>query len=99
MNWLEYFQTPNLETAVACVREVFRMKGYSVKPTGRFAVLSVETAKEAVSTVAGRPARINNLPLDDDLSHSGIFGYTVDDLAVAAELKTLVGRADVYAAP
>ena len=98
MNWLEYFQADDLETAVACVREVFRMKGYSVKPTGRFAVLNVETAKEAVSTVAGRPARINHLPLDDDLSHSGIFGYTVDDLAVAAELKTLVGRVDVYAA-
>ncbi len=98
VNWLEYFRTPDLETAVVRVREVFRTKGYRISPNGRFAVLGVGTAKEAVSAVVGRPARIDHLPLDDDASHSGIFGYRVDDLAVAAELKTLVRHEDVYTA-
>ena len=98
VNWLEYFQAPDQETAVARVRAVFRSKGYSIRPNGRFTVLGVGIAKKTVSAVTGRSSRIDHLPSDDDPSHSGIFGYTVDDLAVAAELKTLVGHADVHAA-
>ena len=96
VNWLEYFGTFDLDTAVAHVRTAFRAKGYSIRPNGRFSVLRVGSAKEAVSAASGHPSRIEHLPLDNDASHSGIFGYRPNDLAVAAELKILVGHADVH---
>lgn len=96
VNWLEYFQALDQETAITHVREAFRTKSYGVRTNGRFVVLGVKDAKEAVSAVTGRPARVDHLPLKDDPSHSGIFGYAADDLAVAAELKALVGRACVH---
>ena len=98
VNWLEYYRTPDLKTAVARVRKVFRVKGYRLRQNGRFAVLSVGAAKVAVSEVTGSLPRIDHLPLDDDASHSGIFGCKADNLAVAAELKTLVCPTDVHTA-
>ena len=38
----------------------------------------------------GRSGHVEHLPLEDDKSHAGLFGYTADDLAVAAELRTLI---------
>ena len=98
VNWLEYFGETNLPAAVERVREVFRGKNYQVRPNGRFAVLNVGAAKTAVREGVDRSLRINHLPLVDDESHSGILGYTSQDLAVAVELRALVTRQDVHAA-
>ena len=97
-NWLEYFDEPDLSSAVQCVRDAFHNKDYALRPQGRFAVLNVGAAKAAVLEATGKTLRIDHLPLNDDQSHVGIFGYTADDLVVAVELKALVRDQDVHLA-
>ena len=98
VNWLEYFGATNLSAAVERVSEVFRNKGYGLRPNGRFAVLNVGAAKMAVHESTSLLLSIDHLPLDDDQSHAGIFGYPPEDLAVALELAALVGSKDVHPA-
>ena len=98
VNWLEYFDAPDRAAAVNEVRRAFLDKGYGLRKNGRFAVFNVGAAKTAVREGAGRTLRIDHVPLDDDLSHAGVFGYTEDDFAVAVELKALVNYRDVYTA-
>ena len=98
VNWLEYFDSPDVGAAVEHVRETFRSKGYRFRPNGRFAVIGVGAAKNAVTEVVGRPGRVEHLPLDNDESHAGLSGYTVGDLAVAVELRALVRREHVHPA-
>lgn len=54
--------------------------------------------KTAVSDAVDGIVRVDHLPLDDDRSHSGVFGYTADDLAVAVAIKELVSRESVHSA-
>ena len=98
VNWLERLGEPDLDGAIERVRTVFHARGYRVKPTGRFAVLGVGAVKATVSETVNRTARIEHLPLDDDESHSGVFGYTADDLAVAVAIKELVRHENVHPA-
>ena len=90
VNWLECLGEPDLDAALVRIREMFQTKGYSLKPSGRFAVLNVGAVKAAVSDKVDGEARVEHLPLDDDGSHSGVFGYTARDLAVAVAIKELV---------
>ncbi len=98
VNWLEYFDEPTLETAMDRVRAVFDKKGYRVSLNGRFAALNVGSAKRAASEGAGITLSIDHIPLYDDPSHSGILGYTSDDLAVAVELVALLTYEDMHPA-
>ena len=98
VNWLEYFGAQVPEAAVGHVRRAFEAKGYRLGRNGRFAALNVGAAKTAVSETVGGPARIEHVPVDDDESHSGIFGYATDDLAVAVAIKALVIRKNVFPA-
>ena len=50
------------------------------------------------SRPTGKTLYIDHLPLNDDQSHAGIFGYTANDLLVAVELKALVRDQDVHLA-
>ena len=98
VNWLEYFRSAHLGAAVECVRKSFRRKGYGLRPNGRFAVLSVGSAKNAVAAAVGRSGRVEHLPLDNDPSHAGLFGDPSHDLAVAVELRALLQREHVHSA-
>lgn len=98
VNWLEYFDSPHLGAAVERVREAFRRKGYGLRRNGRFAVLGIGEAKSAVAEAIGHLGRVEHLPVDDDESHAGLFGYTADDLAVAVELRVRVRREHVHPA-
>lgn len=98
VNWLEYFDTPDLRTAVERVRESFRRKHYQVRRSGKFAVVNVGAAVEAVEKAVGRRGRVEHVPLGDDESHAGLCGYAADDLAVAVELRALVRPEDVHPA-
>ena len=98
VNWLEYFSTREPAVGVQHVRDALREKNYRLRPAGRLAVFGVVTAKRAVREGVGKELRIDHRPLENDPSHAGIHGYASDDLAVAVELKALVGREDVYAA-
>ena len=97
-NWLEYFNERDLSSAVQCVRDAFCKKNYNLRPNGRFAVLNVSAAKTAILEATGKTLYIDHLPLNDDQSHAGIFGYTANDLLVAVELKALVRDQDVHLA-
>ena len=84
VNWVEYLGAPDLPAAVERIRDVFRRKNYALRANGRFALLQVGDAKTAVHEGVGYALRFDHLPLDNDQSHTGVFGYTADDLAVAA---------------
>lgn len=98
VNWLEYFGAQVPKTAIERVRDVFRAKGYRLGRNGRLTALNAGAVKTAVSETVDGPARIEHLPMDDDESHCGIFGYTTDDLAVAVSIKALVSRESVFPA-
>ena len=97
-NWLECLGAPDLPAAVELIREAFRRKNYALRANGRFAVVNVGAAKTAVYEGVGSSLRIDHLPSGNDQSHAGIFGYTADDLAVAAELAVLVTTENVHRA-
>lgn len=97
-NWLEYFQSPYLPTAIQRIREVFRSKGFRLPRRGAFAVLDVGGARTAVRENSGCSLRFEYAPSRDDPSHAAIYGYGASDLAVAAELAALIGPQAVYPA-
>lgn len=98
VNWLEFFGEKNQKSAVAQVRKAFQRKSYTLKANGRFAVLNVNAAKQAVKEHTRITLRIEHMPESDDESHSGIHGYTQEDLTVAIELAALVALGSVYPA-
>ena len=98
VNWLEFLDASDLEAAVAQVRTVFQRKGYRIRPNGRFAALEVGKVKAAISAHVTGTARIEHRQLNDDESHSGVFGYTADDFAVAVEIAALVEPESVHPA-
>ena len=98
VNWLEYFNAPDLTAAVECVREAFRNKRYTLRPNGRFAVLNVEAAKYAVHKATEALPAIKHRPCPNDPSHAGIFGGTTHNFAIAVQLAALVTPEDVHPA-
>ena len=98
VNWLEYFNAPDLTAAVERVREAFRNKSYQVRRNARFAVLNVEAAKRAVHKATESMPAIKHLPTRDDPSHTGIFGGTAEDFAIAVQLAALITLENMHAA-
>ncbi len=98
VNWIEYFDTLDLGTGIECVRGTFRRKDYQLRPNGRFAVVGVEAALAVIVKTVGRLGRVEHMPLADDESHAGLWGYTTEDLVVAVELRALVQHEHVYPA-
>ena len=94
VNWLEYFG-PDRDVSIAEVRQVIRI---TLRPNGRFAVLNVAAAREAVVAGGGSSPKVTSDPVSGDPSHASISGYTIDDFLVAVELKALVRQQDVYMA-
>lgn len=98
VNWLEFFETPNLSTAVQMVRTVFDSKGYRTRPNGRFVALNVRDIKSVARASGESSLDVEHVPLADDESHAGIIGYTVDDFEIAVEIRALVGLEDTFPA-
>lgn len=94
VNWLEYFG-PDREPAIQEIRQVIRI---TLRPNGRFAVLGVAAAKEAVIAGGGSSPDLFSNPHPNDPSHASLSGYTIDDFDVAVELKALVSHHDVHPA-
>ena len=80
------------------VREAFRRKHYRVSRNGKFAVVNVGAALTAAAEAIGQRGRVEHVPLEDDESHAGLFGYAADDLAVAVELRALIRPEHVHPA-
>lgn len=99
VNWLEHGGTRNLVEAVHRAQEGFLRRRYRLRPNGRFAILNVGLAKEAVLQAFGHSLKVEHMPLDDDPAHAGIHGYPREhELVVAAELKALLTRQTVHPA-
>lgn len=98
VNWLEYFGTGSVDEGVDRVRETFRRKGFDLRRRGRFAVIGVDAAVSAVTEVGGHIGRVKHLPLADDKSHAGLFGYPAGDLDVANAIQYLIQIEDVHPA-
>jgi len=99
VNWLEYFNTPNIVQAIDCVRQVFRDKGYSIGREGRFVSLKVRKIKNVILKHSDRPARVMHLPTKKDPSHCGVFGYTghiSTDKLIALKIAKIAHASDVY---
>ena len=82
------------------IRAAFAAKNYTLKPSGRFAVVNVGESKAAINAASlNVTIDFKHWPIVDpfpDPSHSGIFGYGADDLKIAVELKLLVLQSSVY---
>lgn len=98
VNWLEYFETHEMGQAIDCVRQAFLSKGFSIKTNGRFALLRVGEVVELISGLSSNSSRIKYLPVKDDPSHCGVFGYTALDEEIALEIARLVRVENMYLA-
>jgi hypothetical protein len=98
VNWLEYFGVLDKPAAIQRIREAFHSKGYRLRKGGRLAVLNIEGIRVIAQESAQNSLRVEHLPREDDPSHAGILGYSVDDFEIAVEIRALVGRVDVYLA-
>ena len=113
VNSMEHFSPSKLvvtrshrKQVIAQIRAVIQM---SLSSGGRFAVLNIGLAKQAIVDGGGQSPNVRFTPQPTrpaqgkwparglDLSHASVSGYTVDDnLDVAVELLALVGPEDVF---
>ena len=87
VNWLEYFGLATFGDALARICTDKRGLGFSIRHTGRFAVLNAGT----VRSISGDSSNLSeilssltvtHLPEVGDESHGGIGGYANDDLGL-----------------
>ena len=69
------------DSEIKTIRTVFNDKDFKLGAKARFGVLNVGEVKEYVfrKSPNGRQLSISHEPLDEDPSHSGIYGLTFDD--------------------
>jgi hypothetical protein len=94
VNWCEHFQKPTSIEAVAPLREILLSKGRSVGGESRFALLNVESAKQAALKYTAISIVLDKK--EDDPSHSLIKGYEAFNQEVAEEFAKVV--IDTYSA-
>ena len=89
-NWLEYFHPADRQFQVVAVRNALESKGFRVSRNGGFAILNVGTAVQRVYNDCNVLLNFRPLGQVRDPSHTGIFGYSIDDTDVAESLANLV---------
>ena len=89
-NWLEYFHDSDRQSQISGVRRALADKGFRIRPSAAFAVLNVGEATTACQTDLNGNIRFIALGESHDPSHTGIFGYTMDDTNIAAVLAKMV---------
>ncbi len=88
VNWLEYFQQPTPQEAIAPLRDILIRKGRTIGGESKFALLNVGAAKNAA-------ARYTHIAIlldkeENDPSHSLVKGYEVYNDLVAEELAKII---------
>ena len=97
-NWLEYFHDSHRLLQIVGVRQALVDKGFRVRPNASFAVLNVGAAVARCRSTLKFDIQFIALGEPHDPSHTGIFGYTAQNAAVAALLAELVSPGEVYPA-
>ena len=87
VNWLEYFGLKTFDAALERICADKRGLGFSIRHTGRFAVLNagiVRSTSADSDNLSGivRSLTVTHLPEVGDESHAGIGGYQQDDLGL-----------------
>jgi len=81
VNWMEYFGGSNRKKQIKKIRKDIPL---TLKKRGVFAVLNVGNAKNYVrKSKSNKKLDILHEPSDINPSHSGVYGYTHEDLVVA----------------
>ena len=87
VNWLKHFGLETFDASLGRICEDKRELGFSIRHTGRFAVLnagfirSISGNSSKLSAMLS-PLTVTHLPEVGDESHSGIGGYKNDDLGL-----------------
>ena len=92
VNWLEYFKSAGLNTQMQEIRTTLMRKGRKIGAQSKFAVLNVGELKEYVGkkSVDGSVLSVLHEPEENDPSHSGIYGVSVDDFLIAEIIAEFV---------
>ena len=97
INRLQFYQLPDRDSAVDCIRREFQNNHYCLRPNGGFVVFNVGAARVAARD-AGHNINFTYTPEETYPSHSSI--YPPEDpqraLAVATAIKRLITKADTY---
>ncbi len=88
VNWLEYFQTPTPQDAIAPLRDILIRKGRTVGGQSKFVLLNVGAAKDAAAKYIPVAIVLDAEP--NDLSHSLVKGYEAYNDQVAEELAKVI---------
>ncbi len=85
VNWLETFGLATRSEELEEVKRILRLKGYTLKSSGKMAVLNVKEIIDYVMINSPEKRKLNILHNPDrlDSSHSGIYGYRFDDHLIA----------------
>jgi hypothetical protein len=85
-NWLEYTGGPSRADQLTVIRQHLTNKGMRLPVNGRLAMFHLQTMIDHVqsNTPDARRLTAHHEPiLPYDPSHSGVYGYTVDDQLIA----------------
>jgi hypothetical protein len=88
VNWLEYFQMPRPQEAIAPLRDILTRKGRTVGGESKFALLNVGAAKHAAAKYI--PIAIVLDEEAGDPSHALVMGYEAYNVQVAEELQKVI---------
>ena len=87
VNWIEYFRDIERDEQIEEIRRAFISKDFDLKENAKFAVVNVGDVREYVrqNSQDSRALRVYREEDDDpqDPSHSGIHGYSWDDILIA----------------
>lgn len=98
-NWLEYFHEADRPSQIAGVRQALTDKGFRVSRNAYFAVLNAGASVTMCRVTLNLEIQFIALGELHDPSHTGIFGYTMQDNdSIAALLAQLVNPDEVYPA-
>ena len=101
-NWLEHFHPTDRPFQLDCLRQSLIAKGFTVRQSGRFAVLNVGAVIAVCKDKLKLDIRFVTLGEPDDPSHTGIYGMETltanDKASAAAALAQSVSPAEVYPA-
>lgn len=95
VNWLEYFKQEDVCKNLEEVREIFKIKNFTLRKNGRFAVLNVGYCKREIKLAYNIDIDIKQMPDMIDPSHAGIFSK---NLVACIRIAELVTAEDVYPA-
>jgi len=90
VNWLEHFDPDDPQQTVSQLGHELKRNRIRRRANSRHAVLNVGSVKMAAKRTTGRSLHVVRLPRTENATHAGIFGYTEDDLMVAAEIRAML---------